>query len=98
MARLSGIGMGMLAVAMGGMVMPMQCLAMLAWLLREVLDHELLRPALRKAEHGSSHRAPDGEHDHQQQQQPDAQSFHSVSLSQSSSAISAGVTHQLAPA
>lgn len=90
--------MGMLAVAMGGMVMPMQCLAVPAWLITKVLDHDLLRPVLQKAEHGSRHRAPDREDEHQQQHQPDAQSFHSVSLSQSSSAISAGVTHQLAPA
>ena len=84
MTRLSGIGMGMLAVAMGGMVMPMlECLAVSAWLLREVLDHKLLRPVLRKAEHGSSHRAPDGEHQHEQQHQPDAQCFHSFSLSRS---------------
>ena len=90
MTRLSGIGMDMLAVAMRGMVMPMpmlECLAVYAWLLREVLNHWLLRPVLRKAEHGSSHRAPDGEHDHQQQHQPDAQSFHGVSLSQSSCAV-----------
>ena len=83
MARLTGIGMGMLAMIMGGMVMPTRCVVMPAWLILEVLHHELLWPILRKAEHCSSHGAPDGEHQHEQQHQPDAQCFHSFSLSRS---------------
>jgi hypothetical protein len=38
--------------------------------------------ALRQTQHGSSHRAPHGKQDDQQQQQPGTEEFHDFSLSQ----------------
>ena len=67
-------------------VMPMTMLSVVVrlGLAGRVLHHEVRLPGglfLGQTQHGSSHRAPDREHDHKQQHQPDPQVLHRLSLS-----------------
>ena len=75
--------MAMMTVAMLRVVVRFRRLA------AEVLNHDLLflRPVLRQTQHGSSHRAPHREHDHEQHHQPDTQVFHGLSLSRRRSLV-----------
>ncbi len=82
LAVLRIVGVGLRPVIMMRVILPTRCGA-------QVLRHRVPRAVLRQTQHGSSHRAPDREQEHQQQQQPDAQSFHGFSLSHPL----AGATH-----
>ena len=76
--RMSILGVVLRPVTMMRVVVPTR--------LAEVLHHDVLRTVLRETEHGSSHRAPDGEQQDHQEHQRNAHLLHGFSLSQSSRA------------